>query len=342
MELEIRNLLLLTIKEKAAELHLTVGLPPVLRINGHLVKLDTQPLSAAHIEQYVHFLLKDEQWDRFAREGEVDVAYSLAGVGRFRVNAYRQRGSCALALRVIPTKIPSFEELHLPDAVRKLALCSQGLVLVTGPTRSGKTTTLAAMIDLINRERNCLVITLEAPIEYLHQHQLSIVNQREIGEDTKSFNSGLCYALCQNPDVIMVGDLPDLKTIEAAISAAEKGHLVIAGFSTLSVTQTLERLVGIFSPERRQQLRIQLAAILQGIISQQLLPRADDDGWVPAVEIMIATPAIRSLIRTGNIDQLLSTIETGERYGMQTLATSRRRLFEAGLIDQDHFSVTQQ
>lgn len=334
--LETGKLLLIAVQDGATDLHLTVGIPPVLRIGGRLAKLDAPPLSADDTERYAHFLLKGEQWERFARDGEINTACSLPGVGRFRVNAYRQRGSCVLALRVIPTNIPSLEELGLPEPVKNLARCLKGLVLVTGPTRSGKTTTLAAMIDLINKERSCLVITLEAPIEYLHQHRMSIVNQREVGEDTLSFTRGLRYALGQDPDVIMIGELTGVETVRAAISAAERGHLVLAGFPTLDATQTVERLIGIFPPERRQQITVQLAATLQGVVSQQLLPRAGGVGLVPAVEIMIATPAVRSLIREGKIQQLPSTIDAGGRYGMQTFATSLSKLCEAGLIQRNN------
>lgn len=330
--LETKEILLTAVGKGATDLYLTPGAPPVLRVDSRLVKLHAPLLSAGDTERFARFLLSDEQWERFAGAGEIVAASSIPGVGRFRAAVYRQQGVCALSLRPIPDAVPSIEELGLPEAVKNLARCSQGLILVTGPTRSGKTTTLAALIDFINRERSCLVITLESPIEYLHRHQMSIVSQREVGEDTSSFCCGLRSALEQGADVIMAGELPDGEAVRAAISAAERGHLVLAGFPTLDATQTVERLIGNFPPDCRRQMMARLAASLQGVVSQRLYQRARGTGLVPAVEILIATPAVRSLIRDGTLRQLPSTIEAGGRYGMQTFAASLKRLCEEGII----------
>ncbi|NPV28502.1 MAG: type IV pilus twitching motility protein PilT [Firmicutes bacterium] len=329
------ELLRLTARRGASDLHLTVGIPPVLRLNGYLVPLEFPPLTVPDTEKIARSLLTEEQWKRFISEGEIDLAYSLPGVSRFRVNAYRQRGSCALAIRVVPTRVPTFEELGLPEVVKSLARRPKGLILVTGPTGSGKTTTLAAMIDLINNERHCHIITLEDPIEYIHQHRKSIVNQREIGADTASFASGLRAALRQDPDVILVGEMRDLETIATAITAAETGHLVLSTLHTVDATQTVDRIIDVFPPHQQQQIRIQLAATLQGVIAQQLLPRADGKGRVLALELMVATPAVKNLIREGKTHQLISTIQTGGKYGMQTLESSLRRLCESGLITRE-------
>ncbi|MDH7577841.1 MAG: type IV pilus twitching motility protein PilT [Bacillota bacterium] len=329
------ELLRLTARRGASDLHLTVGIPPILRLNGRLCPLEFPPLTVLETEKITRSLLTEEQWKRFTSEGEIDLAYSLPGVSRFRVNAYRQRGSCALAIRVVPTKVPAFEELGLPEVVKNLARRPRGLILVTGPTGSGKTTTLAAMIDLINNETHCHIITLEDPIEYIHQHRKSIVNQREIGADTGSFANGLRAALRQDPDVILVGEMRDLETISTAITAAETGHLVLSTLHTVDATQTVDRIIDVFPPHQQQQIRIQLAATLQGILAQQLIPRIDGRGRVLGLEIMVVTPAIRNLIREGKTHQLISTIQTGGKYGMQTLESSLRRLYEAGLIKRE-------
>jgi twitching motility protein PilT len=280
-------------------------------------------------------ILSQEQLSLLEEEGQVDLSLSLAHIGRFRINVFKQRGSVGLAIRLIPYKIPPFEELNLPPVIRTLAEKESGFILVTGPAGSGKSTTLAAMIDIINSQRSCHIITLEDPIEFLHSHKKSIVNQREIKTDSQSFSAALRAALRQDPDVILVGEMRDLETISIALTAAETGHLVLSTLHTKSAPQSIDRIIDVFPPHQQQQVRIQLANTLVGVVSQRLLPRVDKQGLIPAVEVMISTPAIKNLIREGKTHQIYSSIQTGSKYGMQTMESSIQDLFERGLIGPD-------
>ncbi|MGI9860045.1 type IV pilus twitching motility protein PilT [Moorella naiadis] len=333
--LDIKTILAAAAAAGASDVHLAVGLPPVFRVNGELqVQHQWEPLDGGIAESLVRPMV-GERWEIFQEQGEIDLAYSLPGVGRFRVNVFHQRGSTGAAIRLIPRVIPDLNSLGLPPVVGELAERRHGLVLVTGPTGSGKSTTLAALVDKINRERRCHIITLEDPIEYLHQHRLSIVNQREVGSDTHSFARALRAALRQDPDVILVGEMRDLETIATAITAAETGHLVLATLHTSSAIQSIDRIIDVFPPHQQGQIRIQLADTLEGVITQQLLPRVDRVGRVAAVESLIATPAVRNLIREGKTHQLVSSLQTGARYGMQTMDAALRQLVERGVIAGD-------
>lgn len=330
--LSLEELLNLAGEQKASDIHLTVESPPVLRIDGLLVKLQTEKLSQADVETFAHSLMNDQQVKRFAECGEIDLSYSLPGVGRYRVNAFRQRGSIGVVIRLIPFNIPTPETLGLPPVCTELAKLHKGLVLVTGPTGSGKSTTLASLVDYINRTRACHIVTIEDPIEYLHRHKLSLVNQREVGNDTQSFTNALRAVLRQDPDVILVGEMRDLETISTAVTAAETGHLVFSTLHTNDATQSVDRMIDVFPPYQQQQIRVQLAAVLQGILSQQLFPRANHLGRVAAIEVMLATPAVRSLIREGKTHQLPTVIQTNAKLGMQTMDKAIMDLVQNGLV----------
>ena len=331
----LEELLHLAGEQKASDIHLTVESPPVLRIDGSMVKLQTEKLIQADLETFAHSLMNDQQAKRFAECGELDLSYSLPGVGRYRVNAFRQRGSTSVVIRLIPFVIPSPESLGLPPVSIELAKLHKGLVLVTGPTGSGKSTTLASLVDYINRTRACHIVTIEDPIEYLHGHKLSLVNQREIGNDTQSFTNALRAVLRQDPDVILVGEMRDLETIATAVTAAETGHLVFSTLHTNDATQSVDRMIDVFPPHQQQQIRVQLAAVLQGIMSQQLFPRSDHQGRVAAIEVMLATPAVRSLIREGKTHQLPTVIQTNAKLGMQTMDKAIMDLVQKGLISYE-------
>lgn len=330
----------------ASDIHITVGKPPVFRINGTLHTPDSidiyndsdLPKAKLMPEQTMEMgksIMDEIQYKKFMEMGEVDFSYSIAGIGRFRVNIFKQRGSVAMALRIIRTQIPSVQELDLPEVISHLARKPRGLVLVTGPTGSGKSTTLAAMINQMNSETSSHIITLEDPVEYLHFHKNSIVNQREIGLDSTSFGNALRAAMREDPDVILVGEMRDLETISTAITAAETGHLVLATLHTTSASQTIDRIIDVFPPHQQQQIRIQLSNTLQGVICQQLLPKRDGTGRVVALEIMVVTPAVRNLIREGKTHQLISQIQTGARYGMQTLDMALRSLVHKGIVSAE-------
>lgn len=347
--MDLNFLLATAVQAKASDLHITVGTPPVFRVNGMLVPMtklviegqllevpdNLKVITGQVSESFARQILSEEQFQKFQGKGELDLSYSLPRVSRFRINIYKQRGCIAMAVRVVPSRIPTFAELQLPEVIKSLALKPKGLVLVTGPTGSGKSTTLAAMIELINSQESCHIITLEDPIEYLHQHKKSIVNQRELGTDTTTFASALRAAMRQDPDVILVGEMRDLETIATAITAAETGHLVFATLHTMDAAQTIDRIIDVFPPNQQQQIKVQLASTLQGVIAQQLLPRADGKGRVAAHEIMVVTPAIRNLIREGKTHQIMSSIQAGGKYGMQTFEASLRRLVHQGLITQE-------
>ncbi len=322
---------------EASDVHLTTGRPPILRINGELKPLDSHvgKLTPADIEAMAEEILDPVRYQKFSDLGEIDFSYSVHGLGRFRVNVFKQRGTAAMAIRLIRSSVPTVKELGLPEAVTHLTRKQRGLILVTGPTGSGKSTTLAAMINQINAERACHIITLEDPIEYLHSHQKSIVNQREIGQDSKSFAAALRAAMREDPDVILVGEMRDLDTIATAITAAETGHLVLATLHTTSAPLTIERIIDVFPAHQQQQIKMQLSNTVQGVICQQLLPRKDGRGRVAALEIMVATPAVRNLIREGKNHQIISQMQTGAKYGMQTMETGLKKLVQNDVISPE-------
>jgi twitching motility protein PilT len=331
----IEALLRQAVNAGASDLHLTVAMPPMLRVNGSLMPVaGTEPLNPVETQDLVLEMLSETQRARLERSGEIDFSYGVQGLARFRVNAFRQRGSLGAAIRIIPTKVPAWQELGLPEIVHSISQKHQGLVLVTGPTGCGKSTTLATIIDTINRERSCHIITLEDPIEYLHRHNRSIVNQREVGLDTDSFASALRAALRQDPDVILLGEMRDLETISTAITAAETGHLVLATLHTNDTVQTIDRIVDVFPPHQQNQVRTQLSGVLQVIIAQQLLPKFDGSGRIAACEVLVATPAIRNLIREGKSHQIMSLLQTGGRLGMQTFDAAFRNLLSRGAVDK--------
>lgn len=316
-------------------MHFSAGAYPTLRIDGDLVPLDGPLLTPDDTRQLAGQILTGEQLDLFEDRGELDFSYNSAKTGSFRVNVYYQRGSVGLALRVVSKQIPSLVSLGLPETVATLARRSQGLILVTGPAGSGKSTTIAAMLNLLNEERACHIITLEDPIEYRHTNKKSIINQREIGSDSKTFPGALRAALRQDPDVIMVGEMRDLETISIAITAAETGHLVLATLHTASAPQTVERVIDVFPSNQQQQVRVQLAGTLAGVLSQRLLRRKDGRGRIAALEILISTPAVRNLIRENKLHQLYSVMQTSMRYGMQTLEKALQEYYKESLIDAD-------
>lgn len=333
--MKILELLEQTVAAKASDLHITVALPPMIRVNGNLKPLALPSLHPADIHAMVTEMLTPEQMKQLEERGELDLSFSNAGLGRFRVNVYKQRGSYCLAIRIVFLRVPSLEELNMPPAVRELAGRKRGLIIVTGPTGSGKSTTLASMIDVINKERSCHILTLEDPIEYLHKHNKSVINQREVGSDTSNFANGLRAALRQDPDVILVGEMRDLETISTAITAAETGHLVLSTLHTLGAPKTIDRIIDVFPPYQQQQIRIQLASVLEGIISQQLLERIDCNGRIAACEVMTATNAIRNLIREGKTHQIQTSIQTGTKFGMQTMDAALAELYKKGIISRE-------
>lgn len=321
--------------KSASDIHVSVGTPVMLRVNGKLIPINDEILNPIDTKKLVYEALDDRLIEELESKGEIDSSYSSPGVGRYRINAFKQRGSYGMVLRIIPLEIPTMEWLGLPSVCKDLARLRRGLILVTGPTGSGKSTTLASMVDLINKERNCHILTLEDPIEYLHKHQKSLVNQREVGTDSKSFSTALRAALRQDPDVILVGEMRDLETISIALTAAETGHLVLSTLHTSGAAKTIDRIIDVFPPHQQQQIRVQLSGVLQGIISQILLPKSNDKGRVGAYEVMIATHAIRNLIREDKIHQIESSIQTGARYKMQTMDNCLIDLYRKGMIDKE-------
>ena len=334
MEVEniVERLLREAVERRASDIHLTVGVPPTLRINGALVRLPLPPLGTADTLRLFESIAPEERRTYLDQNGEVDFSHTIHGLSRFRVNAFRQRGSVAIAVRLIPEQVPTLGQLELPEVVATLSRKPRGLILVTGPTGSGKSTTMAAMINQINEEQACNIITLEDPIEYLHRHKKSLINQREIGADSRSFANGLRAALREDPDVILVGEMRDMDTISIAVRAAETGHLVLATLHTSDASQTIDRIIDVFPPYQQQQIRTQLSLTLQGIISQQLLPRRSGTGRAVAVEILVATPAVRNLVREGKSHQLLTVIQTGAKTGMQSMDAALRDLCRAGIV----------
>jgi twitching motility protein PilT len=332
--MDIQSYLAQAVEENASDLHITVGEPPILRIDGELMPVGEERLTPADTLELTKQVVGD-RFDELEKMGELDFSMGVKGLGRFRVNAYRQRSSYGMALRVVHNRIPAIEELGLPSIVRDLARKQRGLILVTGPTGSGKSTTLASMIDLINTERRCHIVTLEDPIEYLHQHKRSMVNQREVGSDTLTFSNGLRAALREDPDVILVGEMRDLDTISIAITAAETGHLVLSTVHTLGAASTVDRIIDIFPPHQQPQVRVQLSSVLNGIISQQLILKRDKKGRVGAFEVMIATNAICNLIREGKSHQIQSNLQTGAKFGMQTMDNALLELYHKNQISRE-------
>lgn len=329
--------LLITAKEnKASDVHITVGLPPKMRINGILVDMDYPRLLPPDTEAVISTMMSDKRLQQFEELGEIDFSYSIPQIGRYRVNVFHQRGSMAASIRLVSTKIPLPEELGIPKSVVDLYQKKRGLVLVTGPTGSGKSTTLASIIDRINSMREVHVITLEDPIEYLHNHKKAMVNQREVGLDTHSYSNALRAALREDPDVILVGEMRDLETISTAITAAETGHLVLSTLHTIGAASTIYRIVDVFPPHQQQQIRVQLSMVLESVISQQLIPTADKKSRVAAFEVMHSTPAIKNLIREAKSPQINSTIQTSKKLGMQTMDDAIFDLYMKGDIDKEN------
>ena len=329
--MEINEFLSRVVKLGGSDAHLKVGQPPGVRVSGKLKPQGTEPLTPADTEAIAKSVLTPENWNIFSHIGDVDCSYSVPGLARFRVNVMRQRGSISLVMRFIPERIPTFQELGLPEVCRTLAKKPRGLVLVTGPTGSGKSTTLAAMIDLLNGSEEAHIITMEDPIEFLHRDKKCYINQREIGGDTPDFAQALRRALRQDPDIILVGEMRDLETIALAVTAAETGHLVFGTLHTTGAMKTVDRIVNVFPPVQQTMVRMQLAGTLQGIISQTLVPKIGG-GRVAALEILLATDAARALVREDKMIQLLSVMQTGKKLGMQTLEGHLNDLIAAKVI----------
>lgn len=332
----LHQLLKAMVEKGASDLHITTGSPPQLRIDGKLVPLKTAPLTPVETKQLTYSILTDAQKHRFEEENELDLSFGVKGLSRFRSNIFMQRGAVSGAFRTIPFKILSFAELGLPQIVSDLANRPRGLILVTGPTGSGKSTTLASIIDKINTERHEHILTIEDPIEYLHPHKNCVVNQREIGSDTESFKKALKYVLRQDPDVVLVGEMRDLETIEAALTISETGHLCFATLHTNSCVQTINRIIDVFPPFQQTQVRAQLSFVMEGVMSQALMPRATGPGRILALEVMIPNPAIRNLIREDKVHQIYSQMQVGQtKFGMQTFNQSLCDLFEKRMISME-------
>ncbi len=329
---QIEDILLNAGEKGASDVHLTVGLPPKMRLNGGLIPMGYPELTAEDTMEAAKHVMSSEQMDKLAELGEYDLAFAIPGKGRYRVNAFRQRGAIALAFRLVATTVPSAEELGVPASVIDLYQKKRGLILVTGPTGSGKSTTLAAIIDKVNRNRDAHIITLEDPIEYIHPHRMSMVNQREIGIDTVSYANALRAALREDPDVILVGEMRDYETISVAITAAETGHLVLSTLHTIGAASTVDRVIDVFPPHQQQQIRVQLSNVLEAIVSQQLIPRLDGGGRAAAFEVLHANTAIRNLIREGKSHQIANIMQTNRRMGMITMDDAIVQLVRDGKI----------
>ncbi|MGH2528389.1 MAG: type IV pilus twitching motility protein PilT [Actinomycetota bacterium] len=335
LQVPVPELLEIVLERGASDLHLTAGAPPTIRLHGDLIRLMEYPiLSPRGLQGMIYAILPQKMRERLEQELELDMSYALPGKARFRVNVYFQRDSIGAAFRLIPYEIKSIESLGLPSVVADLARYPRGFVVVTGPTGSGKSTSLAAMVDIVNRERSAHIMTVEDPIEFLHKHQACIVNQREVGADTHSFAQALKHVLRQDPDVILVGEMRDLETISTAITAAETGHLVFATLHTQDAPQTIDRIIDVFPPHQQQQVRVQLATTLQGVVTQQLLQGVDGRSRAVACEVLICTPAVRNLIREGKTHQIYSIMQAGGRFGMQTMDQALANLVKGGQITQ--------
>jgi twitching motility protein PilT len=334
MNFDFADILLEVIEHKASDLHLTAGCPPMVRKKGKLSALDYPVLTSQDTREIVYSILNNEQRKRLENDWQIDLSYSVPNKARFRVNAFFQRASIGAVMRTIPTEIPALGDLGLPPVLEDLTRKPRGFVLVTGPTGSGKSTTLAAMIDLINQERQEHILTIEDPIEFLHRHKSCVVNQRELGTDASSFAAGLKAALRQDPDVILVGEMRDLETMATALTAAETGHLVFATLHTQDTASTVDRIVDAFPPAQQHQVRVQLSMALQGVVTQQLLPTPDGKNRVCATEVLVPTPGVRNLIREGKTHQLYSALQTGASHGMQTMDASLVDLVRHGKITE--------
>lgn len=330
-----QELISTAIDRGASDLHLSAGMPPCLRVNGAIVRLENTIYTPETIENIVMGIIDEKHLETLKSSGEVDFAYSIPSLGRFRVNVFRQRGSLSMAVRILNLRIPSPEELGLPEAVVQMTDKRRGLVLVTGATGSGKSTTLASLIDVINQKHSYHIITLEDPIEYLHRHGKSIINQREIGTDSANYATALRAALRQDPDVILVGEMRDIETISIAVTAAETGHLVFSTLHTVGAANTVDRIIDVFPPYQQQQIRTQLADVLQCVISQQLIPKMNGRGRVAALEVMLANNAIRNHIREGKTFQIPTVIQTSGKAGMKTMDDALFELYSRGEISQE-------
>jgi twitching motility protein PilT len=332
MDEKMEQILRSAFQLNASDIHLTVGVPPIFRINGELKSYGKDKLTGNDTKEMAQEIMPKDLWDSFKEIGEQDFSFGIPGVSRFRVNCYHQRGNISIAIRTVPTQLPTLEDLKLPDVIKTITKKPQGLVLVTGPTGSGKSTTLAAMISHMNQNTSKHIITLEDPIEYLHEHSKSIIDQREVGSDTHSFANGLRAALRQDPDVILVGEMRDLDTISIAITAAETGHLVFGTLHTQSAPSTVDRIIDVFPPSQQEQIRVQLASVLVGIVSQRLFPTADGTGRRAATEVLINNPAIANLIRNEKVHQIVNVMQTSKSFGMHTLQMDIQRLLNTGVI----------
>lgn len=335
MKEKIDHLLRIGFELKASDIHLSVGAPPVMRINGTLKRYGNEKLKPVDTEGMAKALIPANMWEVFKERGELDFSYGIPGVSRFRVNTYHQRGCISIAIRVVPTRIPTIEELKMPLVLTKIAQKPQGLFLVTGPTGSGKSTTLAAMIQYMNETISRHIITLEDPIEYIYKHGKCVINQREVGFDTQNFSNGLRSALRQDPDVILVGEMRDFETIQIALTAAETGHLVLGTLHTSSAAATINRIIDVFPPHQQGQVRIQLSTVLVGIISQRLFPTIDNKGRRAATEVLINNSAVANLIRNSKVHQIPSIMQTSKAQGMHTLEMSIIDLVNEGVISKN-------
>ncbi|MFH1259909.1 MAG: type IV pilus twitching motility protein PilT [Elusimicrobiota bacterium] len=330
--MDLRELLELMMKAKASDLHLKEDGPPIARMDGELMVLDSAPLSPKSIELICTTLMKQKHQSMFDQKHECDLAYTLPSIGRFRVNIFHQRGLTNLVFRAIPEHIPKFEDMHLPQSIKKLADNERGLVLVTGTTGCGKSTTLATMIDYINETRSCHIVTIEDPIEFIHKDKKSIISQREIGLDTLSYLEALKHVVRQDPDVILIGEMRDLETMAAALTAAQTGHLVLATIHTIDAIQTVTRIVDLFPPHQQTQIRYQLADTLKGVVSQRLLLHSSGKGRVPAVEVLVASPLVRKLIEENSLTEISNVIKQGSYYGMQNFNQALLKLTNQNLV----------
>jgi twitching motility protein PilT len=336
MAITIDALLQALVENDASDLHLKSGQPPVMRIRGDLQRFPSYVMTPEEHDKTLFGMLNEERRERLQEFKEVDLSYNLPGVSRFRVNMFWQRGQIGAVMRVIPHKIRTIDELGMPQVCKRISLLARGLILVTGPTGSGKSTSLAAMIDHINTTKRTHIITIEDPIEYVHSDKTSIINQRELATDTHAFSEALRHVMRQNPDVILVGEMRDLETIQLAITAAETGHLVLSTLHTVDAAQTMDRIVDVFPPEQQSQIRTQLSVTIQAVISQTLLPETKGNGRIAAFEVMVATPSVRTLIRDGRTHSLYMDIQTGADLGMQTLDGCLLRLVKEGRVEYEH------
>jgi twitching motility protein PilT len=335
--IELQQLLETVIQKKASDLHITTGTSPQYRIDGKLISFDNTPLAAADTKRLCYSVLTDAQRHQFEEENELDFSFGIKGLSRFRGNVYMQRGAVAGAFRAIPFSILNFSELGIPPIAAELINKPKGLILVTGPTGTGKSTTLAAMIDKINTEKNAHIVTIEDPIEYLHRHKKCIVNQREVNSDTKSFSAALKHILRQDPDIVLIGEMRDLETIEAALLTSETGHLTFATLHTNSCVETINRIIDVFPPYQQQQIRTQLSFVLEGVLAQQLIPRLGGQGRALAAEVMIPNPAIRNLIREDKLQQIYSLMQVGQtKFGMQTMNQALLSLVDRHVISLEN------